>query len=125
MNHFKVVLIVLFSLLVIILAAQNNETLSTSVSFRLDLIFLHYESPSMSLYFMSAITFLTGFLLAGLLGITERFRFKRQITSLRRSGKEKDKELNSLRNLPVTVQGFAAQQRAGNADNHTVANTTR
>jgi uncharacterized integral membrane protein len=114
MNHLKVVLIVLFSLLVIILAAQNNETLSTSVSFRLNLIFLRYESPSMSLYFMSAITFLIGFLLAGLLGITERFRLKGRIKTLQRASKEKDKELNSLRNLPVTAKEFAERQRADN-----------
>jgi hypothetical protein len=36
--------------------------------------------------------------------MVERFRLKRQIRNMNKQLKEKDKELNSLRNLPVTSE---------------------
>ena len=49
-----------------------------------------------------SVSFLLGILVAGFYGIFERFKLKKQIKGLVNSSKEKDKELNSLRNLPIT-----------------------
>jgi len=48
------------------------------------------------------IAFLFGVIVAGLYGFIERFRLKKEIKVLAHASREKDKELNSLRNLPIT-----------------------
>ena len=101
MSHIKVIVVVLCALLVVIVAVQNHNAFSSVVDLKIDLLFFNSET-TMSLYFVTVIAFLCGILVAGLLGIAERFRLKREIGVLKRAAKEKDKELNSLRNLPVT-----------------------
>ena len=110
MNHLRMIVVILFILLVIIVAVQNYQAFSNTVTFRVNLIFLNWESYPMSMYFVAVITFLVGVLAAGIYGITERFRLKKQIKKLTRDAKEKDKELNSLRNLPVTGDEMVSNQ---------------
>ncbi len=110
MHHVKLVLVVLFSLFIIIVAVQNHAAFSTAVTFKIDLLFFKVETSPMSIYFVSVISFLLGVLLTGLLGIAERFRLKREISSLKKAAREKDAELNSLRNLPVTTENINAEQ---------------
>ncbi|MFO7739034.1 MAG: LapA family protein [Desulfatiglandaceae bacterium] len=112
MKQLKAILVILFLLLVIIVAVQNHAALSTTVKFRVDLVFFDYQTGEMSLYFVSVITFLLGVFFAGLIGIAERFRLNRQIKNLGREIKEKDKELNSLRNLPVTAEAVSSEQNS-------------
>ena len=110
MNHLRVIVAILFILLVIIVIVQNYQAFSSTVTFRINLMFLNWESSPMSLYFVAVITFLIGVLSAGVYGITERFRLKRQIKNLTRDAREKDRELNSLRNLPVTGEEMVSDQ---------------
>jgi len=110
MKYLKLIIVILFLLLVVILAVQNYAALSTPVSFRINLIFAKYESSGIPLSLVSVITFLIGMLSTGLYGMIERFRFKKQIKALTRAVNEKDKELNSLRNLPVTAEDIESDQ---------------
>lgn len=110
MKYLKTMLVILFLLLVVIVAVQNYGALSTPVNFRINLIFLQYESSGIPLSLVSIITFIVGMLSTGLYGMTERFRLKKQIKILQKDVYEKDKELNSLRNLPVTTEGINSDQ---------------
>ncbi|MDZ7697335.1 MAG: LapA family protein [Deltaproteobacteria bacterium] len=103
MKHIKGILVILFLLLVVILAVQNYQALSTPIQFKVNLIFLKAQSSGMPIFLIAVITFLIGVLATWLYGISERLNFKRQIRGLRRDITEKEKELNSLRNLPVTT----------------------
>ena len=62
----------------------------------------------MPLYYVLPITFLFGVLITGLYGIRERFRLAKQIKTLIAESKAKDKELNSLRNLPITSEDMGS-----------------
>ena len=104
MKYIKGIGIILFLLFVVIVAVQNHDPMSTTVRFKLNLLFWNHETPEMNLYLVTVITFLLGVFFTGICGIGERFRLKRQIKRLNREIKEKDKELNSLRNLPVTSE---------------------
>jgi len=55
----------------------------------------------MSFYFVIIIVFLLGILIASLYGILERFKLRKEIRIISKEKREKDKELNSLRNLPI------------------------
>lgn len=105
MNHLRWILLILLSLFVVILAVQNYPALSTSVQFKMYLIFDEFKTASMPLSLVIVIAFLVGVFITGLYGIAERFRLKRQIKTLTKEAKARDKELNSLRNLPVSTQG--------------------
>lgn len=110
MKHIKAILIILFVLLVITVAVQNNSVMTTKVTFSINLLVYHHQTPPMSLYSVVIIAFLLGVLFMGFYGITERFRLKREIKALMRESKGKDQELQSLRNLPVTTEGVSANE---------------
>lgn len=112
MRHIKGIIVILFLLLVVILAVQNYQALSTPIRFKVNLIFLKGESSGMPIFLIAVITFLIGVLATWLYGISERMNFKRQIKALRREVAGKEKELNSLRNLPVTTEEVNSNQPA-------------
>jgi uncharacterized integral membrane protein len=104
---------VLFVLFIFILAVQNYEALSIPVKFKVNLVLIDYESPEIPVSFVAVIAFLVGVISLGFYGMAERFRLKRQIKTLIMESKEKEKELNSLRNLPVTTGNMSSDQTAG------------
>ncbi len=112
MNYLRAILVMLFLLFIVIVAVQNYQPFSTGVKFKIDLIFFEYETSEMSLYFVTVIAFLVGVVLAAFFGIFERFRLKKKIKTLVRDSKEKDEELNSLRNLPVTAEDISPDQNS-------------
>lgn len=113
MKNVKVIVVILLLLLVVILAVQNYEALATTVTFRVNLGFFNYQTSQVPLSLIAIITFLVGVLASGLYGIAERLRLKRQIRTLTKNVGEKDKELNSLRNLPVTAEDMGSEQTPG------------
>ncbi|MFP4085835.1 MAG: LapA family protein [Desulfobacteraceae bacterium] len=115
MKHVKGIIVILFLLLVVILAVQNYQALSTPINFKVDLIFLRGESSGMPVFLIAVITFLIGVVATWLYGISERFTYKRQIKNLKRDAADKEKELNSLRNLPVTTEEVNSDQSPVNA----------
>ena len=110
MNHLKWILGILLLMLAFIVAVQNYETLVNPVPFKLNFYFFEYQTSGMPLSLVAIITFLIGLFSAWLYGIKERFFFKKQIKSLTKEAQEKDNELNSLRNLPVTTDHIIADQ---------------
>jgi ATP adenylyltransferase len=97
-------------LFVVIVIVQNHGAMSEQVAFKIDLRFIKYMTTAMSLYFIVTIAFLFGVLVTGFYGIIERFRLKREIKTLVSTSQEKDKELNSLRNLPITSDDVSPSQ---------------
>ena len=102
MRHLRAIFVILFLLFVFIVAVQNYSVLTTPIKFRADLIFFEYETSGMPVALVAVITFAVGVILMGGYGMFERFRLKRQIKELARAAEQKDRELSSLRNLPVT-----------------------
>ena len=110
MKYLRMIVLVVFLLLIIILAVQNHDAFSTRIQLGIDLVFYSYQTAAMTIYLVTIISFLVGIVFAALYGIVERFRLKKQIKILQKEAREKDKELNSLRNLPVTTEVQEAEQ---------------
>ena len=108
MRHLKFLVAIILMMVVVILLVENNDAFSTKVVFKLDFFTLHYKSSEISMYYIVGITFFFGLLLAGLYGIVERYQLKREIKTLVESSMEKDKELNSLRNLPINSENVVS-----------------
>jgi len=103
MTHLKAIVFILIGLAVIVLVVQNNAALSTTVKFRMNPYFFQERMTSdITLYEIVIVTYLVGVLSIGLYGITERFRLKKRIKVLTRTLEEREKEVNNLRNLPIT-----------------------
>jgi uncharacterized integral membrane protein len=108
MKHLKFIVAIVIMLLVVILIAENLAALSTAVVFQIIFFSIHLQTAEMPLYYVLPITFLFGVLITGLYGMRERYRLSKEIKSLMAESKAKDKELNSLRNLPITVEGMGS-----------------
>lgn len=121
MKHVKAIIVILFLLLVVIVAVQNYHALSTPIEFGVNLGFFKAGSfqapvpsdakaPGISMFLIAIITFLVGVVSAWLYGISERLGSRRQVKTLMKDVNDKEKELNSLRNLPVTTEDISADQ---------------
>jgi len=104
MRHIKAIVSILVMLFVVIIVVENLEQLSKTLTLRIDLLFWGAKTAPMAFYLVLIIAFLIGIFIAGLLGIFERFRLKREIKRLSNENKAKDKELNSYRNLPIVEE---------------------
>ena len=103
MTHLKAIVFILIGLTVIVLVVQNNAALSTAVRFRVNPYFFPEKTTSdITLYEIVTVSYLLGVLSIGLYGIAERFRLKKKIKVLTRTLEEREKEVNNLRNLPIT-----------------------
>ena len=101
MKHVKAFISIIIMLLVVIIIVENLEQLSTTLTLKINLLFWDRETPPMAFYLVVIIVFLLGIIIAGLFGIVERFKLKKEIRNLLKENKGRDKELNSLRNLPI------------------------
>lgn len=103
MTHLKAIVFILIGVAVVVLAVQNQAVLSKTVQFRMNPPFFQELTTSdITLFEIVIVTFLLGVLSIGLFGIAERFRLKKKIKVLARTLEEKEKEVNNLRNLPIT-----------------------
>ncbi len=110
MKHLKAILVALFTLFLFIVAVQNYDGMSTPVMFRINLIFFKYESFAVPLALVAVVTFIIGVVFMGLYRISETLGLRGQIKNLMNDIKEKDKELNSLRNLPLTTEIVSTEE---------------
>lgn len=110
MKHLKVIVVILFLLVVVVLAVQNYAALSTPISFKAHLFFFEHDTAGMPVFMIAIITFLIGVIAVWVYGIGERLSIKKEIKALTKEVKEKEKELNSLRNLPVTTEDIDTEK---------------
>jgi uncharacterized integral membrane protein len=113
MKQLKFIVAIILMLLVVVIVVQNHKAMSTNVVFQIDLLSFQWESSQMTVYVIVIISFLFGVLISGFYGIIERFHLKKQIRDLMSAHKEKDEELSSLRNLPITSDDVPPGQLEG------------
>lgn len=102
MSYLKAIVISLVVALAIIFMVQNIDPLSHPLSIRLNLFFIQFETTPYATYMVILLAFFVGLLAASLLGLMERFRLRKAIRQQRREVERLNKELSSLRNMPLT-----------------------
>lgn len=116
MRFVKVLVLVLVFFISMMFFVQNNAVLSQTVALKLDLFFdTAWSSIELPFYFMVLCAFLLGALLTMLLLMISRMRAG---AALRRANKRirvLEKELNSLRNLPLETARKAPEPAAAPA----------
>ena len=115
MAQVKAVILVLVGLVIVVAMVQNNQAMSTSLTFRFNpLLLSEWQATGISVYQVTIIAFLLGVLIVGFFGLLERFRLKRRIKALTRELESKERELKSFRNLAIT------SDQPGPVDNNAV-----
>jgi hypothetical protein len=115
MFYIKVILGLILFVLVTVLFVQNHETMITAVHFKLNIPYvINLQSADITLYIILPLCFLLGALIMWLLCLKEHFRLKGKINSLTSASKEKEKELNSFRNLPLTSDDVSSGHSTAN-----------
>jgi uncharacterized integral membrane protein len=110
MKYFRFIIAIILIIFVCAVIIQNHPAMSTSMVFRLNLLFTEFTSIPISLYVVVPVTFLFGVLITWFYGMIEHYRLRRDIKALEKALREKDKELNSLRNLPITSDDVSPGQ---------------
>jgi hypothetical protein len=112
MRQLKIILLILLGVVVIVVIVQNHEAMSTTVNFRLNTMFFGEKAtPDVSIYEVVLLSFLLGVFATGIYSLVERFHLKRRLRALTKELELKDRELNSLRNLPITSDFTQTTQR--------------
>lgn len=109
MKHLKFIVAIVLIVLVLTIIIQNHPAMSTPVVFRLNLLFTEFTSTAMSLYVVIPIAFFFGVIITWFYGMLDHYRLRKEIRGLERIAREKDKELNSLRNLPITSEDVTSE----------------
>ena len=112
MKHMKFIISLLLMLLAIILVVENLEQLSKTLILKVDLLFWVHETRPMALYLVIIMVFLLGIFVASSYGIFERFKLKKRIRLISKENREKDRELNSFRNLPIVESKIEERELA-------------
>jgi len=102
MRYLKAFIICAVVALAIIFMVQNIEPLSHPLGIRLNLFFFKLQTTPYPTYLVIMLAFFVGLLAASLLGMAERFRMRRQLRAKAKEVEDLNKELSSLRNLPLT-----------------------
>jgi uncharacterized integral membrane protein len=109
MKHFKFIVAVVLIVFVLMIIIQNHPAMSTPVVFRLNLWFTEFTSTPMSLYVVIPIAFFFGVIITWFYGMLDHYRLRKEIRGLEKVVREKGKELNSLRNLPITSDDVTSE----------------
>ena len=106
MKHVKYLFMIFIFLFIFILLVQNDAAFSTKIVLRANFLFGKYETPELSIYLISTISFVLGVIIIWIYDLLERIQLRKQIKRLKKESMEKDKELNSLRNLPIVSESI-------------------
>lgn len=114
MKHAKLIFFIFIALIVVILAVQNIEAMFETVQFRINpFFFAEIKTPHIAIGLVTLMAFFLGVIVVGLCGILERFHLKRQIKRCEKELEIRTRELNSLRNLPITSEGMNSEPMNG------------
>ena len=107
MIYLKAIVIAGCVALAIIFMVQNMNELSEPLQIRLNLMFIHFESTPFATYLVILLSFFAGLFAASLLGLAERFKMRRMVKASRKEAETLSRELDSLRNLPITSESMS------------------
>ena len=107
MSYIKTIVAAAVVALAIIFMIQNIGPLSHPLSIRLNLLFVKFESTPYATYLVILLAFFVGLLIASLLGWAERMKLRGAVRQRARKIDDLNRELSSLRNLPVTNESLS------------------
>ncbi len=115
MRFVKILLFVAIFFLAMLFFVQNNEVLSQTLSLRLKVFGAEFISKEIPFYLLVLLGFVAGALITVVYFFVEKLRTSKKIKQYRSKVADLEKELNSLRNMPLEDGGIHS---AENMNNH-------
>ncbi|MDK2921968.1 MAG: hypothetical protein PWR24_1525 [Desulfonauticus sp.] len=101
MRYFKVIFIVLLFFFSMLFFIQNPDLINTTLSLKMNLLGKVMESQPIPIYLLVLIAFVVGSFLSVIYLIIDKLKAGKQIREYRQKIAELEKELTSLRNMPL------------------------
>lgn len=101
MRYFKVLFIVILFFLCMIFFVQNTEILTANLDLQFHLFNWSWFSATVPIYVFILLFFVLGAIVSMLYFFMERIRLARELKQSRSRIQSLEKELNSLRNMPL------------------------
>jgi putative membrane protein len=110
MKYLKVIGLALFFFISMVFFIQNTPVLSEEVQLSLELFDYKWTSIPIPYYVLILGLFFIGALLATLYFLAEKFRLSGMLKRCHSRVQSLEKELNSLRNMPLEDQGYGKSE---------------
>ena len=110
MRYLKVIILVAIFFFSMLFFVQNTELLSTSLVLKLDLLGNHYESQEVPIYLLILMAFVLGAFFALFYFLAEKIKLSQQLRSYKNKVADLEKEVNSLRNMPLENENFSTAE---------------
>ncbi len=101
MRYFKVLLIVILFFLCMIFFVQNTKILTANLDLQFHLFNWSWFSTTVPIYIFILLFFVLGAIVSMLYFFMERIRLTKELKQCRSKIQSLEKELNSLRNMPL------------------------
>ena len=110
MRYLKVIILVAIFFFSMLFFVQNTDLLSTSLTLKLDLLGKHYESQEIPIYLLILIAFVLGAFISLFYFLAEKIKLSQQLRSYKNKVADLEKEVNSLRNMPLENENFSTAE---------------
>ncbi|MBT8763141.1 LapA family protein [Desulfohalobiaceae bacterium Ax17] len=107
MRYVKVAILVLIFFFSMLFFVQNTELLSMSLSLKLDILGNHFESREIPIYLLILIAFVVGAFISLFYFLAEKIKLSKQLRVCKSKIADLEKEVNSLRNMPLEEERFS------------------
>lgn len=101
MRYVKVIFLILLFFFSMLFFIQNTELITTTISLKLNILGKIFETNPIPIYLIALVAFVLGAILTLIYLIADKLKLNKQIRDYRQKITELEKELNSLRNLPL------------------------
>jgi uncharacterized integral membrane protein len=102
-GYIKLFVLALLTLMVILLAIQNHDTLAQEISLKLNLFLWTGATAPYPLYILVVLAFLLGVFLTSLAGIASRFYLRRDLKEAMLLNEAAEKEILTLRGQALNI----------------------
>lgn len=116
MRYIKFLVLIVAFVVSMLFFVQNTQMLSQGVSLTLDVKYATYQSMELPLYLVILCAFAVGALLSMIYFLGDKIRLSSQLRSCKSRMKGLETELNSLRNMPLEEESYAAPQEEAKQD---------
>ncbi|MDQ7032642.1 MAG: LapA family protein [Desulfonauticus sp.] len=106
MRYVKIIFFVILFFFSILFFIQNNELITSSISLKLEFLGFAISSPAIPLYLLVLSSFVLGAFVTVLYLLSDRIKIGSQLKEARKKIKELEKELSSLRNIPLNENDY-------------------
>ena len=117
MRYLKVFALILFFFFAMLFFVQNIAQLGSEVQLRLQLFTMEWYSRQMPIYLLILLAFVFGALFMMLFFLADKMRISAALRRCKARIAGLEKELNSLRNLPLGDERYAVPEPLGETQN--------